>query len=81
MEVVVMVHDLQKCLHIINIYGTEGQKEAMNKLIGLTWDDINMCKETKGILKAITDGYMLDTANEIYANNKDNHKNEWFMIQ
>jgi hypothetical protein len=74
------VYDLQKCIHIVNTYGSRGQKEAMGKLRSLTWEREGSM-EAYNILKTIVNAYLLDTANEVYANNKDNHKNEWFMIE
>jgi hypothetical protein len=75
------IHDLQKCIHIINTYGSYDEKEVMDKLRSLTWERLGMRDETYGILNAIVNSYLLDTANEVYTNNKEDHNNEWFMVE
>jgi len=73
------VTDLQKCKHIINKYGNVVEREVADKLRSLHWNGHRNAEEYMA-LEAIADNYLLDTANKIYADNKDNHEGEWFMI-
>ncbi|RXZ77998.1 hypothetical protein EBB07_28475 [Paenibacillaceae bacterium] len=76
-----IIKDLQKCMHIINKYGSPDEAEALDKLRALTWERDNLREGSYRLLDEIVAKFMLETANKIYLQHEHNHNNEWYMVE
>lgn len=70
-----MIRDIEKCIHIINTYGSQSEKTVADELRSLTWNH-NPDRCAHLTLNNIVGEYMLKTANEIIG--RIGKTNEWF---
>lgn len=64
--------DEQKAYHIINKYGSKEEKDALDKLRSLIWNEKN------SIIDDMLKNWSLDTANCLQADHKG-ESGDWFM--
>lgn len=74
-----IITDDEICYQIINHYGSETEKEVMDKLGGLIWDKSNISKGTYEIIDKMLTDYMVEVVNRLYLKHKDDKDTPWFI--
>lgn len=69
--------DMQRCIHAINTYGNQTEKDICDNLRTMTWEMKHTCHEAQNCLNEIERTHIIKLAMNVKERNLD--KDDWFM--